>query len=96
MFKSEGYLILRVILVMHDVEHNDYYRMNKTYFESMPVAGQYIYNTDANAYLVEEVILFAGYVSSKGAIAVVVVTPADEDKPVSKIYGLDIEEDLDD
>lgn len=88
--------MLRVILVMHDVEHNDYYRMNKTYFESMPVVGQYIYNTDANAYLVEEVISFAGYVSSKGAIAVVVVTPADEDKAVSKIYGLDIEEDLDD
>ncbi|KRM23277.1 hypothetical protein FC65_GL000755 [Ligilactobacillus acidipiscis DSM 15836] len=88
--------MLKVILVMHDVEHNDYYRMNKTYFESMPVAGQYIYNTDANAYLVEEVVSFAGYVSSKGAIAVIVVTPADKDQPVGQIYGLDIGEDLDD
>ena len=88
--------MLKVILVMHDLEHNDYYRMNKTYFESMPVAGQYIYNTDANAYLVEEVVSFAGYVYSKGAIAVIVVTPAEKDLPVSEIYGLDIEEDLDD
>ena len=46
--------------------------------------------------MVEEVAQFAGYVSSKGAIAILVVHQADEDHPVSNLYGLDIERDLDD
>ena len=52
----------KVLLVMHD-SSGSFYRMNKTAFETMPVAGQYIYNSDGLAYVVEEVCLFAGYVS---------------------------------
>ena len=62
----------KVLLVMHD-SSGSFYRMNKTAFETMPVAGQYIYNSDGLAYVVEEVCLFAGYVSEKGAIAILVV-----------------------
>ncbi|MCC7667293.1 hypothetical protein [Liquorilactobacillus satsumensis] len=87
--------MFKVLLVMHSRDEG-YYRMNKVSFESMPVAGQYIYNSDGLAYQVEEVALFAGYVSEKGAIAVLVVHPLAKDTPVSKIYGLDIERDLDD
>lgn len=87
--------MIKVILVMHD-QNGDYYKMNKTFFESMPKVGEYIYNTDGLAYVVEEVAQFAGYVSSKGAIAILVVHQADEDQPVSNLYGLDIERDLDD
>ncbi|WP_368302596.1 LysR family transcriptional regulator, partial [Ligilactobacillus ruminis] len=65
----------KVLLVMHD-SSGSFYRMNKTAFETMPVAGQYIYNSDGLAYVVEEVCLFAGYVSEKGAIAILVVHPA--------------------
>lgn len=88
-------MLFKVLLVMHDGE-NEYYRMNKVYFESMPVAGQYIYNSDGLAYQVEEVAEFAGYVSSKGATTILVVHPIDKNKPVSKLYGLNIERDLDD
>ena len=35
----------KVLLVMHD-SSGSFYRMNKTAFETMPVAGQYIYNSD--------------------------------------------------
>ncbi|KRM97587.1 hypothetical protein FC19_GL001633 [Liquorilactobacillus aquaticus DSM 21051] len=88
--------MFKVVLVMHEPSSNDYYRMNKTYFESMPIAGQYIYNSDGLAYRVEEVAEFAGYVSSKGATTILVVHPVDKNEPVSNLYGLDIERDLDD
>ncbi|MDN2452427.1 LysR family transcriptional regulator [Lactobacillus sp. UCMA15818] len=87
--------MFKVVLVMHDGE-NEYYRMNKVYFENMPIAGQYIYNSDGLAYRVEEVASFAGYVSEKGATTILVVHPVDKNEPVSDIYGLDIERDLDD
>lgn len=86
----------KVLIVLHDTKNEDYYRMNKTTFEVMPEAGQYIYNSDGLAYQVEEVMQFAGYVSAKGAIAVVVVHQTDKQEMVSKLYGLNIEEDLDD
>ena len=41
----------KVLLVMHD-SSGSFYRMNKTAFETMPVAGQYIYNSDGLAYVV--------------------------------------------
>lgn len=85
----------KVLLVMHD-SSGSFYRMNKTAFETMPVAGQHIYNSDGLAYVVEEVCLFAGYVSEKGAIAILVVHPAPSDSPEAEIFGLNIEEDLDD
>ena len=88
--------MLKVILVMHDLEHNDYYRMNKTEFEILPEVGQYIYNSDGIAYKVEAITQFAGYVSAKGAVAVIVVHQVDKQDPVSRLYGLKIEEDLDD
>lgn len=88
--------MVKVILVMHDLENDDYYKMNKTFFESMPQVGQYIYNNDGLAYIVEEIVYFAGYVSSKGAIATLTVHPADENEPASHLYGLNIERDLDD
>ena len=47
----------KVLLVMHD-SSGSFYRMNKTAFETMPVAGQYIYNSDGLAYVVEEVCRF--------------------------------------
>ncbi|CAJ1179670.1 hypothetical protein [Companilactobacillus paralimentarius] len=84
----------KVLIVLH--EGDDYIRMNKVYIESMPVAGQYIIHTDGLAYYVEEVTTFVGYVSSKGAIAIVVVHPAPKDSAVNKLYGVDIERDLDD
>lgn len=86
----------KVVLVMHDTKHDDYYRMNKVEFEVMPRVGEFIYNTDGLAYQIEEIATFAGYVSSKGAISVLVVHQADEKAPVSSIYGMDIEQDLDD
>ena len=43
----------KVLLVMHD-SSGSFYRMNKTAFETMPVVGQYIYNSDGLAYVVEE------------------------------------------
>ncbi|KRL04148.1 hypothetical protein [Liquorilactobacillus oeni] len=87
--------MFKALLVMHD--HNEgYYRMNKVSFENMPVSGQYIYNSDGLAYQVEEVASFAGYVSEKGATTILVVHPVDKEAPVSKLYGLDIERDLDD
>lgn len=86
----------KLLLVMHDAAHNDYYRMNKVEFEIMPRVGEYIYNTDGLAYQIEEVATFAGYVSAKGAIGVLVVHQAPDDHAVSDLYGLDIEEDLDD
>ena len=72
----------KVLLVMHD-SSGSFYRM-------------YIYNSDGLAYVVEEVCLFAGYVSEKGAIAILVVHPAPSDSPEAEIFGLNIEEDLDD
>ncbi|MCP0885974.1 LysR family transcriptional regulator [Ligilactobacillus sp. WILCCON 0076] len=87
--------MVKVILIMHD-NNGEYYKMNKTFFENMPKAGQYIYNSDGLAYVVEEVAQFAGYVSSKGAVAILVVHQADEQAPVSNLYGLNIERDLDD
>lgn len=86
----------KVLIVMHDQAHNDYYRMNKVKFESLPVAGQYIYNTDGLVYQVEAVTNFAGYVSDKGAVALVVVHQVEKGLPVNDLYGLNIEEDLDD
>ncbi len=85
----------KVLLVMHD-SSGVYYRMNKTTFETLPVAGQIIYNSDGLAYVVEEVCSFAGYVSEKGAVAILVVHPAPADSPEAEIFGLDIEQDLDD
>ena len=61
----------KVMVVLHDGD--DYIRMNKVYFETMPVAGQYIIHSDGLAYVVEEVTTFAGYVSSKGATTILVV-----------------------
>ena len=60
----------KVLIVMHDHVHDDYYRMNK--------------------------VDFAGYVSSKGAVALVVVHQVEKELPVNDLYGLNIEEDLDD
>lgn len=88
--------MIKTVLVMHDLKNDDYYRMNKVSFESLPTQGQYIYNTDGLAYEVEEVALFAGYVSEKGAVAIIVVHPTPSDAPVSLLYGLDIQNDLDD
>ena len=81
---------------MHDHAHDDYYRMNKVEFETLPAVGQYLYNTDGLVYQVEEVANFAGYVSSKGAVALVVVHQVEKELPVNDLYGLNIEEDLDD
>lgn len=86
----------KVLIVMHDTVHNDYYRMNKAEFEILPTIGQYVYNTDGIVYQVEEITNFAGYVSSKGAVALVVVHPVENQLPVNDLYGLKIEEDLDD
>jgi len=80
--------------MLHDGD--DYIRMNKVYIESMPVAGQYIVHSDGLPYYVEEVTTFVGYVSSKGAIAIVVVHPAPKDEAVNNLYGVDIAQDLDD
>ncbi len=88
-------MMKKVLLVMHD-SSGEYYRMNKTTFETMPVAGQYIYNSDGLAYLVEEVCSFAGYISEKGAVAILVVHPVASDSPEAQLFGLNIEEDLDD
>ena len=81
---------------MHDHAHGDYYRMNKIEFETLPAVGQYLYNTDGLVYQVEEVTNFAGYVSNKGAVALVVVHQVEKELPVNDLYGLNIEEDLDD
>ena len=86
----------KVLIVMHDHAHDDYYRMNKIEFETLPAVGQYLYNTDGLVYQVEEVTNFAGYVSSKGAVALVVVHQVEKELPVNDLYGLNIEEDLDD
>lgn len=86
----------KVLIVMHDHAHDDYYRMNKVEFETLPAVGQYLYNTDGLVYQVEEVANFAGYVSSKGAVALVVVHQVEKELPVNDLYGLNIEEDLDD
>lgn len=86
----------KVLIVMHDIHNKDYYRMNKAEFEVMPEVGQYIYNADGLVYQVEEITQFAGYVSAKGAIALVVVHQVKKDEPVNDLYGLNIEEDLDD
>ncbi|MCH4172111.1 MAG: LysR family transcriptional regulator [Lactobacillus sp.] len=86
--------MIKVILVLHEGE--DFIRMNKVFFESMPVKDQYIVNSDGLSYYVEEVAQFANYVSSKGAIAIVVVHQAHKDQAVSNLYGLNIENDLDD
>ncbi|MFD1672687.1 LysR family transcriptional regulator [Agrilactobacillus yilanensis] len=86
--------MIKVLIVLHDGD--DYIRMNKVYFESMPVTGQYIINSDGLSYFVEEVAQFANYVTSKGAIAIVIVHQAKKDQPVSELYGLNIEHDLDD
>ncbi|MCH5462131.1 LysR family transcriptional regulator [Lactobacillus sp. LC28-10] len=84
----------KVMVVLHD--NDDYIRMNKVYFETMPVAGQYIIHSDGLAYMVEEVTTFAGYVSSKGATTILIVHQAPRDAAVNKLYGIDIERDLDD
>ena len=86
----------KVLIVMHDHAHDDYYRMNKVEFETLPAVGQYLYNTDGLVYQVEEVTNFTGYVSSKGAVALVVVHQVEKELPVNNLYGLNIEEDLDD
>lgn len=86
----------KVLIVMHDHAHDDYYRMNKIEFETLPAVGQYLYNTDGLVYQVEEVTNFAGYVSNKGAVALVVVHQVEKELPVNDLYGLNIEEDLDD
>ena len=86
----------KVLIVMHDHAHDDYYRMNKVEFETLPAIGQYLYNTDGLVYQVEEVTNFAGYVSNKGAVALVVVHQVEKELPVNDLYGLNIEEDLDD
>ena len=86
----------KVLIVMHDLQNEDYYRMNKTEFEILPEVGQYIYNSDGIAYKVEAITQFAGYVSEKGAVAVIVVHPVAKDEPVSNLYNLNIEEDIDD
>lgn len=86
----------KVLIVMHDHAHDDYYRMNKVEFETLPAVGQYLYNTDGLVYQVEEVTNFAGYVSSKGTVALVVVHQVEKELPVNNLYGLNIEEDLDD
>lgn len=86
----------KVLIVMHDHVHDDYYRMNKVEFETLPAIGQYLYNTDGLVYQVEEVTNFAGYVSNKGAVALVVVHQVEKELPVNDLYGLNIEEDLDD
>lgn len=88
--------MIKTLLVMHDAKHDDYYRMNKTFFESLPCVGQYIYNSDGLAYRVQEVVNLAGYVSSKGVVAILVVQSATKDASVNNLYGLDIEQDLDD
>ncbi|MFH5810726.1 LysR family transcriptional regulator [Companilactobacillus sp. FL22-1] len=84
----------KILIVLHDGD--EYIRMNKVYIESMPVAGQYIIHSDGLPYYVEEVTTFVGYVSTKGAIAIVVVHPAPKDEAVNELYGVDIERDLDD
>ncbi|WP_334329642.1 LysR family transcriptional regulator [Companilactobacillus sp. HBUAS59699] len=84
----------KVLIVLHDGD--DYIRMNKVFVENMPVAGQYIIHTDGLPYYVEEVTTFVGYVSSKGATTILVVHPAPEDAPVNKLYGIDVERDMDD
>ncbi|ANK59351.1 LysR family transcriptional regulator [Loigolactobacillus backii] len=84
----------KVLVVLHD--GNDYIRMNKVYFENIPVAGQYIIHSDGLAYAVEEVTSFAGYVSSKGATTILIVHQAQKDAAVNKLYGMNIESDLDD
>lgn len=86
--------MLKVLIVLHDGD--DYIRMNKVFFESMPTSGQYIVNSDGLSYFVEEVTQFANWVTSKGAIAIVTVHQADKSLPVSHLYGLDIANDLDD
>ncbi|MFD1472152.1 LysR family transcriptional regulator [Companilactobacillus mishanensis] len=84
----------KVLIVLHDGE--DYIRMNKVYVENMPVKGQYIIHSDGLPYYVEEVTSFVGYVSSKGATTIIVVHPADKDAAVNNLYGMSIENDLDD
>lgn len=84
----------KVLVVLHDGE--DYIRMNKVFLESMPVAGEYIIHSDGLPYKVEEVTTFVGYVSSKGATTILIVHPADKDAAVNNLYGMNIEEDLDD
>lgn len=93
---KRGLRMHKVLIVMHDHTHNDYYRMNKTKFEILPAANQYIYNTDGLVYQVEEVINFAEYVSDKGAVALVVIHPVKKELLVNSLYGLKIEKDLDD
>lgn len=84
----------KVLVVLHDGD--DYIRMNKVFLESMPVAGEYIIHSDGLPYKVEEVTTFVGYVSSKGATTILIVHPADKDAAVNNLYGMNIEEDLDD
>jgi hypothetical protein len=84
----------KVLVVLHDGD--EYIRMNKVYVENMPVAGQYIIHSDGLPYKVEEVTSFVGYVSSKGATTILIVTPADKDAAVNDLYGIDIERDMDD
>ncbi len=92
--RDGGMNVYKVMVMLH--EGDDYIRMNKVYFETMPVAGQYIIHSDGLAYYVEEVTMFAGYVSSKGATTILVVHPASKDEAVNQLYGIDIERDLDD
>ncbi len=58
----------QVILVMHE-KNGDYYRMNKTSFEKLPVIGEHIYNNDGLTYLIEDVVSLAGYESAKAVTA---------------------------
>lgn len=83
----------QVILVMHE-KNGDYYRMNKTSFEKLPVIGEHIYNSDGLTYLIEDVVSLAGYESTKAVTAILVVKPTAKTDPVSELYGLDPEKDF--
>nr|WP_027107422.1 hypothetical protein [Ligilactobacillus ceti] len=86
--------MIKVMLVMHD-NQGEYYRMNKTSFEKLPLVDQYIYNTDGTIYQVEEVISFAGYDSSKGFSVILVIKSVPQNEQVAQLYGLQIEELID-
>lgn len=83
----------QAILVMHE-KNGDYYRMNKTSFEKLPVIGEHIYNSDGLTYLIEDVVSLAGYESTKAVTAILVVKPTPKTDPVSELYGLDPEKDF--
>ena len=85
--------MIKVVLVMHDRQHEDYYRINKAEFAVMPQKGQYIYNSDGKTYEVEQIVSFAGYEAHNGAVAIIIVHPLSQDDPASGIYGLS-EDDL--